>query len=389
VQLITRTIQSTKTTSGALEIYISAIPQTGSAAEAREMFASVEAVVTAYGATACRERVFVPQGRLTEFHAARKSAYNGKSERVPTDWLWAGAADEPVGGIQLHAIRGPTDWQPLRIDGVLVGWTLRQDGCRWLVTGGLTSPNLNDDGPHQTRTLFEEGEDLLSHAGMCLADVARTWIYMDHILGWYAPFNEVRNRLFVERGLLRRGGFGDAPLVPASTGMGVTPAGGGRIALELFAVEGPEAHAKRYSAAGKQKSAYEYGSAFARAAEAHTPAGRTLFVSGTAAIDTAGKSCHIGDASAQIDMTINNVLAVLNTARCSPRDVVQAIAYCKTPQVAEAFASQRAHQPSESWSWPWLTVIGDVCRDELLFEAEVTACEAAPAGIASYRASHN
>jgi hypothetical protein len=229
MRLITRTVESP----GALEVYISAHPDTGSSAEASEMFAAVDAAVASFGATACRERVFVPQGRLAEFQAARKSAYNGKSERIPADWLCAGAAGGAVGGIQVHAICGPTDWQPLRIDGRLVGWAFRQDGCHWLVTGGLSAPKAADDGPHQTRALFEEGEQLLSQAGMSLGDVARTWFYMDHILAWYTPFNEVRNQLFIERGLLRRGGWGDAPLVPASTGMGVTPACGGRVAMEL------------------------------------------------------------------------------------------------------------------------------------------------------------
>jgi len=39
----------------------------------------------------------------------------------------------------------------------------------------------------------------------------------------------------------------------------------------------------------------------------------------------------------------------------------------------DEFAKHRELQPE----WPWLTVIGDVCRDNLLFEAEVTACEPA------------
>jgi enamine deaminase RidA (YjgF/YER057c/UK114 family) len=368
--LMTRTVESP----GAKEIYVSAHPDTGTTAEAREMFAAVDAVVKSYGATACRERVFVPEGQLDAFQAARKSAYNGKSERIPADWLCAGAAGA-VGGIQTHAIVGPTEWQPLRYDGRLVGWTFRQEGCQWLVTGGLTAPNTSEDGPHQAKALLAEGEAILSKAGMKLSDVARTWFYMDHILSWYTPFNEVRNRLFIERGLLRRGGWGDAPLVPASTGMGVTPACGGRVALELFAADGPEAHTVKYSATGKQKSAYEYGSAFARAAEVHTPAGRTVFVSGTAAIDAAGVTCCIGDPPGQIDMTINCVQAVLNQAHCAPSNVVQAIAYCKTLKVANDFYQMRRTESN----WPWILVIGDVCRDDLLFEAEVTACEASPA----------
>jgi enamine deaminase RidA (YjgF/YER057c/UK114 family) len=130
---------------------------------------------------------------------------------------------------------------------------------------------------------------------------------------------------------------------------------------------------KRFAAMGRQRCAYEYGSAFARAAETRTPAGRTVFISGTAAIDQEGHTCHLNDPAGQIRMTIHNILAVLRDAGCSGQHVVEAMAYCKTPEVAEVF--------NKNWRseihWPWMTVIGDVCRPDLLFEAEVTACIAA------------
>ena len=69
-------------------------------------------------------------------------------------------------------------------------------------------------------------------------------------------------------------------------------------------------------------------------------------------------------------MTVDNVLAVLRDTNCRASDVVQAIAYCKTQQVMDVFtAGWKQEVP-----WPWLTVIGDVCRPDLLFEVEVTAC---------------
>jgi enamine deaminase RidA (YjgF/YER057c/UK114 family) len=94
-----------------------------------------------------------------------------------------------------------------------------------------------------------------------------------------------------------------------------------------------------------------------------------VFVSGTAAIDEAGRTCCPGDAPGQIRMTLENVLAVLSDMRCSPRDVVQAMAYCKTPAVAERFAADF----QATLSWPWVVVVCDICRDDLLFEVEVTA----------------
>jgi enamine deaminase RidA (YjgF/YER057c/UK114 family) len=357
---------------GSTELYVSATPERGDAAEPRRMFRAVADALKSHGARACRERVFVPDGQLEEYQAARRDAY--PSDTPPaSDWLLAGGHGA-VGGVQVHAVRGPLDWQPLYDSShVQAGWTFASKGRRWAVTSGLLAPTV-DDAPGQARAAFEAGEAILRQVGMDLSCVARTWLFMDHILGWYAGFNRVRNDLFIQRGLLQRGGGGpdgDASRVPASTGIGVTPARPGRVSLEMFAVSGSAGGCvTRHSAAGKQRSAYEYGSAFARSSEAPTPAGRTVFVSGTAAIDEAGATCFVGDPKGQMRMTMECVLAVLRSARCAPADVVQAIAYCKTPEVAQGFRSTW----QDEIQWPWLVVIGDVCRDDLLFEVEVTAC---------------
>jgi len=157
--------------------------------------------------------------------------------------------------------------------------------------------------------------------------------------------------------------------MPASTGIGVSPAGA-RVAVDLFAAWGKEDAMARFHAAGNQRSAYDYGSAFARASRVKMPGGQTVFCSGTAAIDAQGKTCHLNDADGQIRMTLDNVNAVLHDMQCSSDDVVQSMAYCATPQVEAHFRDNFAGQ----LPWPCLCMIGDVCRQDLLFEVEVTAC---------------
>ena len=49
-------------------------------------------------------------------------------------------------------------------------------------------------------------------------------------------------------------------------------------------------------------------------------------------------------------------------------DVVQVIAYCKTTEIGKVFDAIKG-----DFSWPWITVICDVCRPDLLFEIEATA----------------
>jgi hypothetical protein len=72
-------------------------------------------------------------------------------------------------------------------------------------------------------------------------------------------------------------------------------------------------------------------------------------------------------------MTLDNVQAVLADSACGAGDVVQAMAYCKTP----AIAAQFARDFQAALAWPWVVIVGDVCRDDLLFEVEVTAARSA------------
>ena len=122
-------------------------------------------------------------------------------------------------------------------------------------------------------------------------------------------------------------------------------------------------------AGGKQQSAFEYGSAFSRAAKASTPAGQTVYVSGTASINASGTTTNLDDAVAQIKDTLVNVQAVLRDMNCSNEDVVQAMAYFKTPQVEKEFYALRDSMPD----WPFVPMVCDVCRDNLLFEIELCA----------------
>lgn len=358
-----RTICSNK----AAEFYLTATPDLAlePADEAERMFAAVAAEAERRGGRICHLRAFVPQGQLAAYQQAWLSACGTGQAFCRCTWLEAGPA--APGGLQAHVIVAPVNWSPLRdASGIQAGWLASNHETRWALVSGLCLPRTSDDVA-STVNAFQTAESLLAPAGMGLGDIARTWFFLEDILAWYDRFNAGRNDIFRRRGLLSPAA--DGVNVPASTGIGVAPAGGGRLALDIFAVRGQAGCVKRYPAAGKQRSAYEYGSAFARSAEAVTPGGRTVFVSGTAAIDAAGKTCFLDDADGQIRMTLDNVLAVLSNMGCGPDSVVQAMAYCKTPAVAESFAAKFQH----TLAWPWVTVVGDVCRDDLLFEVEVTA----------------
>jgi hypothetical protein len=190
-------------------------------------------------------------------------------------------------------------------------------------------------------------------------------MWLGDILGWYGQFNTVRNKFFTGRGIITARGV---QKLPASTGIGLAPAGKGSCAMDLIAILEPPDSIKYLPSAGRQHCALEYGSAFSRATEAIMPAAKAVFISGTASIDINGATTNIGDPLGQIKETIENVRAILRDMHCADNNVMQAIAYCKTAEVKKLFEEYKS-----DCNWPWLTVVCDICRPELLFEVEITA----------------
>ncbi|MBN2269865.1 MAG: hypothetical protein JXN61_04580, partial [Sedimentisphaerales bacterium] len=173
------------------------------------------------------------------------------------------------------------------------------------------------------------------------------------------------SKFFAERGMI---GEGTRQSMPASTGIGLGAADGSDCAMDLFAVLKPADSTQYLQAGGKQQCALEYGSAFSRASRTSTPAGETVFVSGTASINAAGETTNIGDPKGQINDTIENVRAVFRDMNVTDEDVVHILAYCKTAEIERVFNSIKG-----KYNWPWITPICDVCRHDLLFEIEATA----------------
>jgi enamine deaminase RidA (YjgF/YER057c/UK114 family) len=364
-----RTVQS----QGSTEVFITATAPAGLPAQqqAGELFVAIGNVLRATDAQLLEERIFATDQAMTVFGPLRADAYGGLDDGVPPSRLAVpqGIAGD-LAGVQVHAIRSSRRPEPLRFGEWACGRILRGAGAGYLSLSGVCAPEVGPDPAAQARAVFERMESQLRQVGADMHSVARTWLWLDDILSWYGDFNRVRNAFFTERGLLDGRATTKGP--PASTGIGIRLAGGARCGLDLIAILGKRDSTTHYSAAGCQGSPYKYGSAFSRASVAATPAGRTVYVAGTAAIDAQGKTQHVGDGQAQIERTIENVRAVLKDLHCTDQDVVQALAYSKTVEIERLFLDRQKDLP-----WPCLSTIADICREELLFELEVTACPGA------------
>ena len=351
----------------ATEIYISATP--GQAAplqdQAREIFSGIRDILRSKNAFILQERVFSTLAATEILRRARSEAYGDLDDGVaPTYLVAAEGSSGPIAGVQVHAVSTENKPEVVNLDQNSCGRILRTPGCTLLTLSSISAPQAGNN-TEQAQIMMEMGESILKQFDADFLSVPRTWMWLKDILSWYDEFNNVRNNFFTERELI---GAGTRQSMPASTGIGLGPDNGGHCAMDLVAVLEPTNSTKYLQVTGKQHCALNYGSAFSRASKAATPAGQTVYVSGTASIDANGATTNIGDAAGQINATIEAVRAVLAEMQSSEKDLVQVIAYCKTTEVEKVFEASR-----KALSWPWITVICDICRPDLLFEIEATA----------------
>jgi len=341
------------------EVFISASATPGMAPryQAQELFRAVRDVLTRENAQVFQERIFGTRQALETVAPVRRKFYAGLDDGVEPSWLVVPAGiNGELSGVQVHAVAGTDGIEVLKLDGRPCGRIASKNDRRYLALSGIRAPERGDAAA-QARGMLEKSESVLKSAGVDLFAVPRTWMWLGDILRWYDDFNGVRNRFFTERGLLGATGV----RMPASTGIGIGPNNGAICAMDLTAVIEPKNALEYLNVGGNQESAYDYGSAFSRASQAVSPAGKTIFVSGTASIGPDGKTTNVGNAEAQIAETIENVRAVLRQMKCGDSDVVHSLIYCKTADIEKLFCEKFGDLP-----WPRITMIADVCRHELL-----------------------
>ena len=268
-----------------------------------------------------QERIFTHDSALQNISDIRSQAYAHLDDGVPpTILLCDQGLNGPFAGIQIYAIQSGKKPQVIKLHEKPCGRLFKATGRQYLTLSNISAQD-SDSNTKQAREMLEKAENALKLLNADFLNVARTWMWLGDILSWYDDFNQVRNQFFTERGVI---GTPHRQYMPASTGIGLKPPGNTICTMDLVAVLEPEDSIEFLPAVGKQQCALEYGSAFSRASKA--------------------------------DM------------KCYDQDVVQALAYCKNSEVEKIF-----HQYKKKLSWPWLTIVCDICRTDLLFEIEVTA----------------
>ena len=134
---------------------------------------------------------------------------------------------------------------------------------------------------------------------------------------------------------------------------------------------------KAISNAGVLNEAPAYGSAFSRGLRLDIKGVTILLISGTASVDEAGRTVHVGDFAAQTWRTYQNITGLLESEGASWKDIVRTTCYLRDIErdyaefnrVRTEFFRQQGLNPL-----PASTGIQAIlCRPDLLIEIEAMA----------------
>ncbi len=319
----------------------------------RDASANVELV------RAARQRVFPPRGGIETRSAITEIEQPPLDDRSHV--VIAAQAIVPVGGaLEVDLITAPSASDGAE-PGAARGLLCRVGAETRLYVGGLCA--RGEDACAQARSVFERAEALVREAGMDFGDVVRTWIHLRDIERDYADLNRARRGFFEARGI-------DPP--PASTGIGGPPVGEDHdLCLGLYALKAEPAPARVVMTSPTLNEAPQYGADFVRGVRLEETNKIALHVSGTASVDEAGGTAHVGDFDAQVDRMLVNLEALLEVQGAGFEDVVSAISYLKHPRDADRLRAKFREAGFEGF--PNALVQAEVCRPELLCETELLA----------------
>jgi enamine deaminase RidA (YjgF/YER057c/UK114 family) len=244
-----------------------------------------------------------------------------------------------------------------------------RSGARLVRLGNETSLHstnvygVGDDAYEQTLSMFGAAERLLERCGMDVHDIVRAWIHLRHIDRDYDALNRARREFFHRRRIAPR---------PASTGVGGGPFPDAHdVSLRVQAITSAHPLDVAVMSTPSLNEAWSYGADFSRGLRVVEANKVTLHVAGTASVDEAGRTAHVGDFGGQVERMLHNIASLLERHGATFADVVSGITYVKRPGDAPALRAIYRTRGFDGFPCPLLEV--PLCRPDLLCEAEVVA----------------
>ena len=172
----------------------------------------------------------------------------------------------------------------------------------------------------------------------------------------YDALNRARREFFRDRGIER---------LPASTGVqGIPFPAAHEFSLEPDRGADP-ATARRHPDvhAVAQRSVELWCGLLARALRIVDANKVALYVSGTASVDEAGRTVHVGDFEAQADRMLHNIASLLDRQGATFENLVSGVTYLKHPGDAPALRAMLRARGFDRF--PCALVEAPLCRPEL------------------------
>jgi enamine deaminase RidA (YjgF/YER057c/UK114 family) len=344
------------------------------AAAADELFAKVAAALVLKRIQPFQEKVYGLTGVRAAVLKRRDTIYRqrGLDRTMPVTWVQGAPLHEcELVGVQIWGT-SPRDGEVCvkTVENPVTGrgrlWT--GSGFRMLHLPSVSGRPGDDRVAQATQMFTNMGLGLKAH-GMRFANILRTWIYVARLLDWYGELNGVRTSIYRKEGLGLEGG----PVFPASTGI-MGQSGDEECILDVLALDADtpgDARATPIIRSPRQDSSFNYGSSFSRGMALEIEGRRTVFISGTASINAAGASTHIGDAESQSLETLMCISAILEEQGGGLQNITSATLFCKDREAWEAW--ERVTRLLGIPVLPKVCVLADVCRHDLLVEMEAVA----------------
>lgn len=242
--------------------------------------------------------------------------------------------------------------------------------CSHLYILGLNDNNSKKTDQGVFEDMFSNLEAQLHQNEYSPKNLVHTWFYLRKIKQNYPGFNLAR-RLFFDRNGVNY--TDNALTLPSSTCIGAPICEENVYAADIYCIRHNNASTKVSRMFNeKQNEAngtnYLFQPTFARATEIIEPDYTKIHVSGTASINQNGESINLNDSYNQILTTLNHVKSLLNQHDMNFEHLVQSTCFFKRKEYYSDFLMALEALGLQNFSQTF--VIGDVCRDELLFELD-------------------
>ena len=336
--------------------------------ELKQAYRSLRSTLLERNLTVLQERIYIAAHSLDDVLSVRREVFDQPGSPAlpqPTILTNRPCLDVPCAGFQCIAARGGGDARVTPVGNHTggPGQVLEWDGGRALFLASSDGP-----GSQSLDSMFTTCLGRLNSNGFALRDVARTWLYVADLLGTYDELNRVRDRVFTEAGLGTPGSF-EVP--PASTGIQGFHPDGRACFMESLAVQHTSG-VRPFSPVQPelQCEAWDYGSSFSRGMQIDMANSGLTTLSGTASIGPGGATLHVGQGEPQIRRTVENLENLLEACGKAPRPRGLWTLYFKDDATWQAWQDATSSGRITPIEGP--SVFADVCRDDLLFEAELT-----------------